>query len=120
MSNAKVLIVDDDETVRLVACEMLSILQCDVSAASSAAEALDILKLDEFDLLLLDVGMPVMSGVELFQLIRERTPSQPIAFISGYAEEDLSEHLDGYTHVVPKPFSIATLTDVIARSLPRA
>ena len=115
MSKVKVLIVDDDETVRLVASEMLQILESDVTVAASGPEALKCLETETFDLLLLDVGMPVMSGVELFRIVRERSPLQPVAFISGYAEEDLSDHLDGHTYIVPKPFTIAALNEVLAR-----
>ena len=111
---AAVLVVDDDEPVRLVATGMLETLGCEVTAVASGREALEALDSASFDIVFLDVGMPIMTGDEVFHRIRAHLPEQRIAFITGYAEEDLSELLDHKTWIVDKPFKIDALGKVLA------
>jgi signal transduction histidine kinase/CheY-like chemotaxis protein len=83
------LLVDDDDAVRMVSVEQLRMAGYSVFAAASAKEALALL--DEhagaIDLLITDVSMPEMSGLELGHLVRERYPRLPILLMSGYADE---------------------------------
>ena len=115
MQNQTVLVVDDDEAVRLVAREMLIALGCEVECAESGMEALQILAQRSFGLVFLDVGMPSMSGTDVYRQIRETDTTQNIVFITGYAEDDLTDYLGEHTWIITKPFSIDALSEALAR-----
>ena len=104
-----VLLVDDDDSVREVCSAMLEDIGCQVVAVSGGAEALEELKARQFSLLLTDIAMPAMNGVELVREARELAPDMPVLFASGYADlqvfaDDLAEET-----VVRKPYRLAEL-----------
>ncbi len=109
-----VLIVDDDAAVRLVTSEMLSRLDCEITCAEGGQEALDILEDHSFDVVLLDVGMPVMSGVEAYGRMRECSPDQDIVFMTGYSKEEITGLDNAHTWILPKPFSLQQLSAILA------
>ncbi len=113
MQPLKVLVIDDDSAVRDVACEMLANLNCEVTAASSGPEGLKCLERSAFDAIFLDIGMPGMNGLEVHKCVRASHPVQPIVVMTGYSEGDLSEVRDDNTWVLPKPFSMVSLTDTL-------
>jgi signal transduction histidine kinase len=86
LQDAKVLVVDDDDDVLLVAAAMVEELGYEVVAAANGEGALRALDEGEFALLLTDVAMPGMNGVELAAEVRRRRPALPIIFASGYAD----------------------------------
>ena len=86
---ARLLIVDDDDDVRLVATAMAEELGYAVEAASGGAEALAMLERGRFDLMLTDIAMPGMTGVELARRARSAAPDMKIAFASGYADVEI-------------------------------
>lgn len=110
----KVLVVDDDDAVRSVTMEMLKRGSYEVIGASSGREALELLKENSFSLILLDVGMPIMSGVEVYEIVRRDLPEQKILFMTGYAEEDISDLSNPNTYLLPKPFSLKLFNDTIS------
>jgi CheY-like chemotaxis protein len=104
---AKILLVDDDEEVRTVTSEMIGELGYRVCAVATCEEALDRVGAERFDLLITDVLMPGMNGVELARRVRNLGAELPILFSSGYADvqvfgEELSDEA-----VLKKPFRIA-------------
>ncbi|HEV2865591.1 MAG TPA: response regulator [Allosphingosinicella sp.] len=105
-NRARLLIVDDDDDVRMVVSAMAEELGYEVEAASGGAEALALLEQGEFALMLTDIAMPGMSGVELARRAREAAPAMQVAFASGYADihafgEDLANEA-----VLKKPYRI--------------
>ena len=109
-----VLVVDDDEAVRLVTSEMLKRLEYQITCANGGQEALDILQQETFDIVLLDVGMPVMSGVEAYSHMRKRSPDQDIVFMTGYSKEEITGLDNDHTWILPKPFSLQQLSAILA------
>jgi CheY-like chemotaxis protein len=104
-----VLLVDDDDGVREVCSAMLEDIGCDVTAVASGEEALQALASRKFTIMLTDIAMPVMSGVELAQRTRDLVPEMPILFASGYADlQVFGEQLSEET-VVRKPYRLAEL-----------
>ena len=107
---ARILIVDDDEDVRQVAAAMVQEAGYLVATAGSGPAALAALDGAEgFGLLITDVVMPGMSGVELARRVRQRHPRLPVLFASGYADlqtfgSELSEE-----RVLKKPYRIAEI-----------
>jgi CheY-like chemotaxis protein len=104
-----VLLVDDDEAVREVAAAMLEEIGYEVTAVSSGAAALDTLRTHAFALLLTDVAMPRMTGVELAQQVRKERPDLPILFASGYADLDSFGEQLSTEVVLKKPYRLAEL-----------
>ncbi|MEW6429697.1 MAG: ATP-binding protein, partial [Thermodesulfobacteriota bacterium] len=109
----KVLVVDDDEHVRQLVCDVLENHGCRCMAAASGEEALAIPpeKLREVDLVMTDVIMSGMNGREMAQRIRQRHPAAAIVFMSGYTDEVITRHgvLEEGVHFLPKPLSVSAI-----------
>ncbi|HEY7004883.1 MAG TPA: response regulator [Sphingomicrobium sp.] len=114
---ARILLVDDDEEVRIVTSDMIRELGYKVAAVASGEEALAKVEHERFDLLITDVAMPGMNGVELARRVRKIDGHPPILFSSGYADvETFGEELsDGA--VLKKPFRIAEVANRIESTL---
>jgi PAS domain S-box-containing protein len=104
-----ILLVEDDEAVRLVAKGMLERLGYDVRCAAGGPEALRLTEDDPrpIDLLLTDVVMPGMNGRELADRLAARFPGMRTLFASGYTEDAIVHRgmVDATVHFIPKPFT---------------
>lgn len=114
------LVVDDEQGVREFACMALERHGYRVRSAENGDEALRLAQEPGISIALLvtDVRMPGMQGTELAQRLRERQPSLPVLFISGYTVEGL-EGIPGSTTVLHKPFTSATLVNAVRAALGR-
>ena len=113
------LVVEDDAIVRMLIVDVLEELEYKVLEADGSEQALDILKNQDqhIDLMMTDVGLPVMDGRELANEARKLHHSLPILFASGYAENiDVPEGM----HLIGKPFSIDQLRDKVKGILDNA
>ncbi len=116
---ANILVVDDEPIV-LKSCERtLSPEGFTVITVDRAKEALEILKRDTIDLVITDLKMPEMDGVEFIRHIREIKPDIGVVVITGYpSQESLKETLSlKILDYLPKPFSPALLLDVTMRAI---
>ncbi len=108
MGGNLVVVVDDDELIRQNVMEMLSPYM-DVKCAANGEEALTIISENEVDLVLSDVEMPVMDGIELSRRLAadKRTNAVPFLFLSARTERSdrLLGLLSGAIDYIPKPFS---------------
>ena len=95
--SSKVLLVDDSRTTLIAMARVLVGLQTDIHLAQSGEKALEQVDEHDFSVILLDVNMPGMDGMETAARIRERPngASTPLIFVTGN-EEDESTRLDGY------------------------
>lgn len=118
----KILVIDDDAVVRDVIGEMLAIAGYDVVAAGTAAEALELFMDEEISLVVSDIVMPDLSGLELLEAMRLHRPSLPIVLVTGANTRDnLSEALTrGADGLVAKPFTQGELHDAVEKALDRA
>jgi len=118
VGGARVLVVDDDEAVRELACEFLARANFDVVTADGGAEALRIFTAcsDEIDVVLLDLSMPDIDGRETYGEIRRRCPDTPVILVSGYSEEMAAQHFiaegEGIEFLA-KPYSAEDLVERI-------
>ncbi len=80
-----ILVVEDDEDSREMLCELLSLLGYEVGSAASGENALAALKQTGFDVLLTDISLPGMSGVDLARQARALHPALNVIFASGYS-----------------------------------
>ncbi|MBP1747671.1 MAG: response regulator receiver protein [Deltaproteobacteria bacterium] len=95
----KVLVVDDEENIRLLFKEELEEEGYEVETASNGLEALEKVKAASFDVIVLDIKMPVMDGIQALNAIKNMHKDQPVILCSAYGEfkQDLSSWVsDGY------------------------
>jgi len=88
ISKGRILCTEDDEDTRELLTVMLGLADYDVTCADSAVVALDLIRNEKFDLLLLDNWMPGVSGESLCVKIREFDSTTPILFYSGAAYQE--------------------------------
>lgn len=99
MKKVRVLVVDDEENIRLLFKEELEEEDYEVETASNGVEALEKLKGAPFDVVILDIKMPVMDGIQTLNAIKNKDKDQPVILCSAYGEfkQDLSSWVsDGY------------------------
>ncbi|HYB08992.1 MAG TPA: PAS domain-containing protein [Alphaproteobacteria bacterium] len=118
-----VLLVEDEDAVRLFSARALRNKGYKVLEASSGESALDVLKKASgpIDLLITDIVMPRMDGPSLIKIVRKERPSIKIICISGYAEDGFRKHLDASAdiHFLPKPFSLQQLAGKVKEVMGR-
>jgi DNA-binding NtrC family response regulator len=83
-TRTRILIVDDDETVRLSYLRSLAGARYNVTAAWDGTEALRAMEEQPFDVVLLDLRMPGMDGMSVLKAIKERWPESQVVIITGY------------------------------------
>jgi two-component system KDP operon response regulator KdpE len=107
-----VLIVDDERSIRLSLRTILANLGFDIVEAARGEEALALVRMAQFDAVLLDINMPGMGGVEVCRLIRKVSPRLPIIMLTVQGSEDRKvEALDsGADDYITKPFQLRELT----------
>lgn len=86
LKDAAVLLVEDDDLIRLTTTEMLSDLGCIVTEAGTAQEALRIMEKQPVDILLTDVGLPGISGLQLAKDVYDRQPNLRLILATGDSE----------------------------------
>jgi CheY-like chemotaxis protein/nitrogen-specific signal transduction histidine kinase len=113
---ARILVVEDNEDSKEVTCELLMMLGYQVSSVSSAEAALEL----EFaqggvpDILLTDVNLPGMSGVQLARQMVGRHPALRVIFASGLGQLDIAETgVDA--EFLPKPYDLIQMTELLTR-----
>ena len=118
------LIVDDDAGVRAMTRRVLERQGYHVIQADDGAEALALMEQcgDTVDLLLTDVVMPGMSGIDLARRLREARPSLRVLFISGYSEDAVDRHgvLGESMKFLAKPYSVSGLLQEVREALDSA
>lgn len=111
----KILVVDDHENIRKVLVQMLSAMNFLTKSAPNGAEAYKLLKDDFFDLIISDINMPVMDGLELLEKIKNDRIETPVIFITASDKDETLKQayklgLDGF---IEKPFNLEKLAEII-------
>lgn len=118
----RILVVDDDPSILLTLEANLSEVDgVSVSVANSGSAALEALDKQVFDLVMSDVRMPGMNGVELFRELRRRQAQLPFVLMTAFAMEALLEDAkrEGAFAVLPKPFDIEQVLPILMRAASR-
>lgn len=115
----KILIIDDE----LEICSMVTEFLIDAGYAAfyalSGPEGLAMIKRDVPDLLLLDIGMPGMDGVEIMRQLREDYPSLPVVVLTAHNDTDTVKKMleYGVCEYLTKPINLETLSDQFVRDI---
>ena len=120
LTDLRVLVVDDEPDARELVAAVLTGRGAEVVSVGSAGEALEEMERQRFDVLVSDIGMPVMDGYALIEKVRqlpaERGGRIPAAALTAYAgvEDRMRVLSAGYQMHIPKPVEPAELTTVVA------
>jgi len=115
----RILVVEDNPQVNELLCDMLDLLGHRARGALSAEQALPMLEQDDYDLLLTDIRLPGMSGIDLAKRAKQMHGRLFIVFSSGYNMR-LSGHLDFDCNTLCKPYDIEKLQALLQSLKPRA
>ncbi|MCM8771245.1 MAG: response regulator [Candidatus Omnitrophica bacterium] len=114
----KILVVDDEEVMRSLFTDLLSERGFKVSVANNGKEAIELIKETFFQVVILDMHMPLMNGVETLRTIRVMSPKTSIvmtdSFPDKFAEEALKE---GAISCIHKPFNIQEVIEVVNKAI---
>ena len=121
MKGKSVLIVDDEKNILLTLSQSLEVLQLETDTATNGEEALAKLKGKEFGLILLDIRMPGIDGMEVLRQVREIRPDIRIIMISAYGTIELAVEAMklGAVDFIQKPFSPEEVRALVSRVLDR-
>ena len=119
----RVLLVEDDEDNRELMTEVLEAAGYEVLAASSGAEGLKALSERSVDVVVTDVGMPGMGGLEMARAAKRIAPSVPVVVVTGYSERDditsaRGREVDAVLVKPVDPDSLAAIVDEVLRGRP--
>ena len=117
----KVLIVDDDSNIRFLFAEMLKMDGYEVLTASTGTKALQLIYHDNFNLLILDIKMPGIHGLEILRRLRERGDNTPIIICSAFEgmKDDVIIKSYGISDYLVKPVDVKLLSASVRRSMSR-
>jgi CheY-like chemotaxis protein len=114
-SSLRILYVEDNPLVRDITCELLSLPTRQVVAVASAEEALGVFEPDTFDVVITDISLPAMSGLDLTRLILEQVPTTPIIIATGYDLHVDVRHWGPRVRCITKPFDPPQLEDLLCQ-----
>jgi DNA-binding NtrC family response regulator len=120
-SKPKILLVDDEERFRKTTAKLLKVNGLDIFTAGSGREAIQEVSAKSYDVIILDVRMPEMSGTEALKEIKKLKPGVEVIMLTGHASVDTAFEilkLGAYDYLF-KPCSIEDLMDKIDRAYER-
>ncbi|MEA1937563.1 MAG: response regulator [Pseudomonadota bacterium] len=116
---AHILIAEDDDAMRRFLALALSRADHEVFAVSNGPDALDAVRSDKFDLMVIDIIMPGLDGIELALTATGEQPMLKILFITGFAAMATGRHspLPPGSGLISKPFHLSDLVDRVTELL---
>lgn len=114
-SGEKILVVDDDNTIRSIVSKMLCRLGYDVSSADSAESGLALFLKNSFDLVLTDFSMPGMNGINLAFYIKEESPATQVVLMTGDEKEAILSKIreTAVDQALFKPFTLTEMDETL-------
>jgi DNA-binding response OmpR family regulator len=121
MDRLRVLFVDDEEELVDTVVERLNFRGIEAQGALNGTDALRLIEEQDFDVVVLDVKMPGLSGFDVLRTIKQRHPNLTVVFLTGHgAEEDAMEGLRmGAFDYLMKPINIDALVNILHKAASR-
>ena len=115
----RILIVDDDENLLKLLCETLETIGYDALTATNGVSAIKLVKTSQVDLVIADISMPEMDGLQLLQHVKEFNPKIPVLLITGVNMNNIKDRVYQYgaDAFLDKPFRIARIEALLERLL---
>lgn len=122
MAGEKILVCDDEPGMRLVLAGALEPAGYRVLPAEDGPRALDLIRTEEPHLMLLDMGLPGLDGLEVLSRAREARPRMPVLMLSGMADVESAAEAArrGASDYLYKPFRLEEVRAAVARALEAA
>jgi CheY-like chemotaxis protein len=119
MTGKPILIVDDEKNIRLALSMSLETLNIPVETAASGEEALERLAQGEYGLMLLDLRMPGLGGMEVLRQVSQQRPEIKVIIITAYGSIDLAVEAMklGAVDFLQKPFDVGQVREMVSRIL---
>ena len=119
MSKGRILVVDDEDIVRTSCSRTLSPEGYEIRLARNGVEGLKMASEERFDLVLTDLKMPDMDGIEVLRIIKEKWPETAVIIVTGYQTVDTAVKaikLGAYDYI-EKPFTPDALISAVAEAM---
>ncbi len=118
----KILIIDDEKSIRNTLKEILAYEGYDVSEAQDGIEGIKLAEKDKFDIILSDIKMPKMDGIEVLEKLQEITPETPVVMISGHGniETAVEAIRKGAFDYISKPLDLNRMLVTIRNAMDRS
>lgn len=119
-TRTKLLIVDDEKIIRKLCRTVLERAGYEVIEASNGHKALALLRQNHIPVIISDINMPEMSGLELLKAIKSIAPNKEVIIMTGSASQDYEQEamMYGAAGLLRKPFSpVSVLTEAVSRAL---
>ncbi len=119
----KILVVDDIFSNRLLLSSTLESIGIESETVENGQKAIDSIQMEEFGMILLDIEMPVMNGIETAKYIREEMSDAynklPIIALTAHNPEEYSDRINeaGFNEILSKPYSVDKLGNIIEKYL---
>ena len=112
---ATILICDDEEGIR-ESFKLILDEQYSLKFATNGIEALDMLKSFTPDLMLLDIKMPKLHGMEILKQVKKMKPKLPVIIVTGYQSVEMAQEAikNGAADYIPKPFESKEILKVVS------
>jgi CheY-like chemotaxis protein len=116
--SSRLLVVDDDFDTRANLSDILSDLGYEVRTAADAAIALRLIEEQAFDVVLLDLKLPGIDGLQLYREVKHRSPATLAILITGFADSDTRMRAEqlGVWRILPKPVDVPALLPLISEA----
>ncbi len=118
----KILIIDDEKSIRNTLKEILSYEGYEVTEAQDGIEGLKFVEKDKFDIILSDIKMPKMDGIEVLEKLQEISPETPVVMISGHGNIDTAVEAirKGAFDYISKPLDLNRMLVTIRNAMDRS
>ncbi|MGB6067214.1 MAG: sigma-54 dependent transcriptional regulator [Desulfomonilaceae bacterium] len=115
MSHAKILAIDDEKNIRHLIKNELTLEGLDVTTAKSGEEGLKFFKEKSFDVVLLDIRLPKMNGIEVLRNLKQKSPRTEVIMITGYGDIQTAVQSMklGARDYITKPFKLSELLAIV-------
>ncbi len=119
MIKTHILVIDDEEIIRDSCVQVLSSDECDVQTAEDGQKGLELIRERLYDIVVLDLKMPGVSGMEVLKEIRTHFPETLVVVITGYAsvESAVEAMREGAYDFIPKPFTPDEIRFIVKRAV---